>query len=213
MRTDSRYQILPSLLLGFHGTDARTAERVLDGKLELEPSRNEYDWLGHGIYFWEYSPSRAWDFAEEKVRRGEIESPQVIGAVIAPGLCLNLLDSSSLTELRVAFEVLELSKHDLPENVGGEDLYKRYLDCAVIEMAHEIRRTTKSLPPFDTVRGAFWEGRQLYPSAGFKEKNHVQLCVRNRSCIKGYFRPLSERRRLQRRGFYRRGLCSGRGWV
>jgi hypothetical protein len=23
------------------------------------------------------------------------------------------------------------------------------------------------------------EGEELYPSAGFKEKNHVQICIRN----------------------------------
>jgi len=30
-----------------------------------------------------------------------------------------------------------------------------------------------------------WEN----PGAGFKEKNHIQICVRNRNCIKGYFLP------------------------
>jgi hypothetical protein len=42
---------------------------------------------------------------------------------------------------------------------------------------------------FDSVRGVFVEGKELYPSAGFREKNHIQLCIRNPNCIKGYFHP------------------------
>ncbi len=30
------------------------------------------------------------------------------------------------------------------------------------------------------------------PTAGFYTKNHIQLCVRNPDCIKGYFRPLAD---------------------
>jgi hypothetical protein len=40
---------------------------------------------------------------------------------------------------------------------------------------------------FDSVGGVFVEGKELYPSAGFREKNHIQLCIRNPNCIKGYF--------------------------
>ena len=43
-------------------------------------------------------------------------------------------------------------------------------------------------PPFDSVRGVFFEGENLYPNAGFKAKNHIQVCVRNPNCIKGFFR-------------------------
>lgn len=202
MKTGVRYQIMPSLVLGFHGTDETTAERVLAGKAELDHSTNDYDWLGHGIYFWEYSPSRAWEFAQEKRKRRELDSPAVIGAVIAPGTCFNLLESSALAELKNAYDILSLIE-ELPQNEGGEDLYKRHLDCAVIQMAHKLRELSgtgpleqiagvKRLPPYDTVRGAFWEGQHLYPTAGFKQKNHVQLCVRNPSCIKGYFRVLPD---------------------
>jgi len=39
------------------------------------------------------------------------------------------------------------------------------------------------------VKGVFWEGHSLYPNAGFAEKNHIQICVCNPNCIKGYFLP------------------------
>ena len=44
-------------------------------------------------------------------------------------------------------------------------------------------------PAFDSIRGVFFEGDELYPGAGFKEKDHIQICIRNPNCIKGYFLP------------------------
>ncbi len=35
----------------------------------LRPSENDYDWLGHGVYFWENNEQRALQFAEEAARR------------------------------------------------------------------------------------------------------------------------------------------------
>ena len=42
---------------------------------------------------------------------------------------------------------------------------------------------------YDSVRGVFWEGDDLYPGAGFKEKNHIQIAIINPNCIKGFFLP------------------------
>jgi len=55
-------------------------------------------------------------------------------------------------------------------------------------MVHWLNDQSKN-EQYDSVRGVFFEGEDLYPDAGFKEKNHIQICVRNRNCIKGYFLP------------------------
>lgn len=198
---NGHYEILPGLLLGFHGTDHAIVERVLRGECHLEPSKNSYDWLGNGVYFWEYSPQRALDFAIQTSRdgrssKGKINNPAVIGAVIDPGRCLNLLEASALEQVKQSYVALSQSTTELPENIGGIDKRKRHLDCAVIELLHQIRAESlfedeTPLQEYQTVRGAFWEGAELYPNAGFKEKNHVQLVVRDMSCIKGYFLPVS----------------------
>jgi len=57
------YDLLPSFVLGFHGCDEVLAESVFAGKTTLTASQNNYDWLGHGIYFWENNPQRALDYA------------------------------------------------------------------------------------------------------------------------------------------------------
>jgi hypothetical protein len=65
----------------------------------------------------------------------------------------------------------------------------RPLDCAVIEIIHASNRESGK-PEFDTVRGVFFEGDPLYPNAGFREKNHIRICVRTPRSIKGFFRPI-----------------------
>jgi hypothetical protein len=42
---------------------------------------------------------------------------------------------------------------------------------------------------YETVRGAFLEGAPAYPGAGFARESHIQIAVRNPSCILGVFRP------------------------
>ena len=44
---------------------------------------------------------------------------------------------------------------------------------------------------YDTIRAPFLEGRPLYPRAGFRRHNHIQICVRETACLKGYFRPIA----------------------
>lgn len=189
-----------SFVLGYHGCDAALAENVLAGNGSLLASENDYDWLGHGIYFWEHNAQRASEFARESRRRRRgprrmIRRPAVVGAIIDLGLCLNLLDSRSLAFVRGAHgDLVRLHQHaeqSLPSNGFGPDRLLRRLDCAVIEMLHATRQD-RSDPPFETVRAAFVEGSPIYPNAGFHDKTHIQLCVRNVACIRGYFRPLGD---------------------
>ena len=107
--------------------------------------------------------------------------------------CLDLLDYGNLQLLKNGYETLQStsSNSDFPENksVGGiGDLLLRELDCAVIESLHAMREDLQQ-PPFDSIRSVFYEGEELYPNAGFREKDHIQICVRNPNCIKGFFLP------------------------
>ena len=74
-------------VLAFHGCDRTVAESVLSGRTDLLHSENDYDWLGHGIYFWENDPKRAFQYAQfikkhPKRTKTPINEPFVIGAVI-----------------------------------------------------------------------------------------------------------------------------------
>lgn len=197
------YSTRPGLILGFHGCDESIVSDVISGKVSLRNSTNKYDWLGHGVYMWDNSPTRAMEFAEWlKLNPGKskkpIKTPAVIGAVINLGFCLDLLDYQSLSFLKEAHTLLVASSNslgtDMPVNktVGtNKDLILRELDCAVIETLHQFRKDS-DMQDFDSVRGVFSEGEELYTNAGFKEKDHIQICIRNPNCIKGYFYPREE---------------------
>ena len=184
------HRLTSAFILGYHGCDHRVGERLLAGAA-FRPSNNDYDWLGPGIYFWEANPLRGLEFAEEASKRktSNISKPFVIGAVIELGLCLDLTTSTGLDWVRIAHEslvdVTRAAALDLPSN--SKDELRRNLDCAVVRRLHTILETQK-LPAIDTVKGVFTEGEPAYPGAGFREKTHIQIAVRNPRCIKGVFR-------------------------
>ena len=184
------HRLTSSFILGYHGCDRRVGEPLLAGKA-FKPSNNDYDWLGPGIYFWEANPVRGLEFAEEASKRktSNVSKPFVIGAVIELGLCLDLTTSSALDWVRIAYQslvdVTRAAALDLPSN--SKDQLRRNLDCAVVRRLHTILETQK-LPAIDTIKGVFTEGEPVYPGAGFREKTHIQIAVRNSRCIKGVFR-------------------------
>ncbi|HVX86914.1 MAG TPA: hypothetical protein VH253_19175 [Phycisphaerae bacterium] len=195
------YDVLPSFVLGFHGCDRALAERVFAGRTTLRASDNDYDWLGHGVYFWENNPQRALNYARLLKKfpiraKQRIRQPAVVGAIIDPGRCLNLMDAQFIRLLKQSYAHLralhQVAGKPLPRNrpvAGSRDLLLRDLDCAVIETLHSINRE-QGVPPFDSARGAFIEGGPAYPGAGVHDASHIQICVRNPRCIKGYFRVL-----------------------
>jgi len=194
------YSRYGGIIFGFHGCDQSVAKQVINLKQPLKQSNNDYDWLGNGMYFWENSPTRALEYATHlkdnpNKSKNPIKEPAVIGAVLQLGYCFDLLDFENLKLLKEGYDILEESnikaQQPLPKNKKKGDLGElmlRELDCAVIETIHKARKKI-NFQPFDSVRGVFWEGKELYPNAGFREKDHIQICIRNPNCIKGFFLP------------------------
>lgn len=196
---ESLYSRRSNLVIGFHGCDESVVRKVLNGEEDLIASTNDYDWLGNGIYFWENNEARALQWATELAKRkgSSIKKPAVIGAVIDLGYCFDLTDSNYLQELKEAYdafvELCAQAGKEIPQNsvIGNSsDKLIRKLDCSVIQTVHRINRGANKRA-YDSVKGVFWEGNSLYPNAGFAEKNHIQICVCNPNCIKGYFLPRS----------------------
>ena len=106
--------------------------RAIKQGSHLSNSENDYDWLGHGIYFWEGSYDRALEWAKKNPK---VKNPAVIGAFIKLGNCIDLLDSEHLEQVSSTYEILksECKKlgQELPQNkvrVGGIS-FIRELDC------------------------------------------------------------------------------------
>jgi hypothetical protein len=171
-------------VLGYHGCTTEFAESVLRGEVSVadwQMSANPYDWLGNGIYFWEFGPERAREWGQGGV----------VGAVIQLGRCLDLTDTRYTDLLLPVYEdvrrMYRRRRKKPPANRRG----RRDLDCMVI---NELIAVQPEEQRFQTVRGPFLEGSPSFPGSGILRESHIQLAVRDRTCILGVFRPnLSER--------------------
>ncbi|MGN6417715.1 MAG: hypothetical protein ACTHMC_09505 [Pseudobacter sp.] len=101
---------------------------------------------------------------------------------------------------RLSGKILPVNK-DIPNDLNKDRLL-RYLDCTVIEYMHAKMKNETGvtsvipaqsiLPVFDSVRGAFIEGGPAFEGSGIFSKTHIQICIRNPNCIKGFFMPRQE---------------------
>jgi hypothetical protein len=179
------------IVYGYHGCDASVAEALLGGG-KFKESSNDYDWLGRGVYFWEYGPDRAARFAKQQVGWGRAKTPAVVGAVIQLGTCFDLLDTRFTKDLAEAFprlkSTLDASGIELPKNEGKPPDHKlRKADCAVLNWYMSL--TEQENVPYDTVRGSFQEGKPVFDGSLINGESHIQIAVRNPECILGVFRP------------------------
>lgn len=101
------YNGRPNLILGFHGCDESIRDKLLLNPNHIRISQESYDWLGHGMYFWENNYERALLWAKDKKARGTLENPSIIGAIIQLGNCCDLTDSSSISLIKHYYKLLK----------------------------------------------------------------------------------------------------------
>lgn len=201
---DTVYNKRCGLFIGFHGCDKSVRDVLLYNPQDVRLSSNMYDWLGTGFYIWENNYERAYNWAKNN---RNISDPAVIGVTYELGNCLDLMDSDCISVIEEAYKEFEAVNKvlgvGLPQNKDlasdlNHDRLLRNLDCAVINYA--TRKTDalyiedlqnngySKVEPYDTVRGCFTEGNKVF-STEIYEKTHIQVCVRNLNCIKGFFMP------------------------
>ncbi|RZT09817.1 hypothetical protein SAMN05216319_1740 [Duganella sp. CF402] len=191
------------IVVAYHGCDFDTAIQLTgDDYSHLRPSKNPYDWLGEGIYFFEGDGLRAKMFAEAAAEAPHLNltacpilRSYAIGAVIQLGNCLDLTTQAGIEEIKLAYAALEEdlpAGFELPRNrsAGPDDLegILHHLDRAVINHVHG-QRIKFGQPPYDTVRGLFAQGQPVFPTSAIRRLSHIQIAVRNADCILGYFHP------------------------
>ena len=116
--------------------------------------------------------------------------------MIQLGHCFDLLDTGYTRQIAIIAEELKETLRQqgrtLPQNqkAAGEDYdwLKRDRDCFVLNWGLPVLGDRLGRA-FQTVRGVFQEGPPAFPGAGIKLKSHIQITVRDPSCIIGYFRP------------------------
>ena len=160
---------------GYHGTTTHAAASILREGFQI--SRNAYDWLGDGVYFFQDAPARAWEWAT--THHGT--EAAVIGALIRLEDCMDLLDiqwAPVLAEAHDAFLTqLKRANLPLPRQTSGA----HRLDRAVINYAVGILAEQGVV--IRAVRGAFSEGSPVFPRSALFDLAHVQIAIRDASLI------------------------------
>ena len=190
----------PRFVFGYHGCLEPLASDLLAGRKTVADwpvSRNRWDWLGEGIYFWEHGPARAMLWAEEKAKRASAKGrkrvePAVVGAVIALGNddVFDMMDVRFAPVLRKAFVAMDATfakaGRKMPAN-ETKDRQRHFLDCIIINSLFAIDEIREQ---YNVVRGAWEEGEPAFPGSTIKEQTHIQLAIRNPRVIQGLFKPV-----------------------
>jgi hypothetical protein len=159
-------------LVGYHGTSRQTADHLVDGG-PFTASTNDDDWLGHGIYFWEYAPLQAWAWAERRYGT----HAAVVGAMIRLGRCLDLLDPQNLSYVDAAHQKLQALGRALPNNANTH----KFLDCVVFNYLYDqfgdLGYNIESCRAVYVVMAA-GKLERLWTRSGVFRNGHIQLCIR-----------------------------------
>lgn len=172
-------------VVGFHGTTLETAKRIVSGETTFRVSRNDDDWLGHGIYFWEYAPQQAWAWARKRYAlRTRIA---VVGAMIRLRNCFDLLEPDNVRTLLAVRTQMERDREEAGERPFRKNARaKKYYDCLVFEYAYALFQSQEN--PVDSISAVYAPSNsssRLWKSSWISQDAHIQICVRNPSCILG----------------------------
>jgi hypothetical protein len=161
--------------IGFHGTSAEAAQRILASGFEI--SRNEYDWLGDGTYFFQDAPARALEWACQRFG----DDAAVIGAEIDLEDCIDLLDIPWHAEVARAYPRFraELDQRGLPlprQSTGAHRLDRDVINHLIGLLGNEGLMV-------NCVRAAFTEGEPAFPGSALLNRSHVQIAARTPHAI------------------------------
>jgi hypothetical protein len=176
-------------VIGYHGTKLSVAMDIVKRKRRFKYSQNRDDWLGHGIFFWEYAPQQAYWWAERRKRRQKWDEPiAILGSMIRLGFCFDLLDPYNVMYLKQIFEEYVNTQlaagQPLPKNAN----HYKFLDCAVFQYAYAAIENFEGQQPADSARAVYvptGEDKRVWERSWITNGAHIQICVRNTACILG----------------------------
>ncbi len=171
-------------VVGYHGTRLETARKIVLRKTDFRWSRNEDDWLGHGVYFWEHAPKQALAWARQRYAKGA--KIAVVGAMIRLGRCFDLLEPSNVEVLRGFGEDHDRAARDAGSSVRQNANARKFRDCSVFEYA--TAALDEAGVDVESVRAVFVPSGardRVWTRSGLFRGAHIQLCVRHRKNILG----------------------------
>lgn len=161
--------------IGYHGTSVHAALRIL--ATGFESSRNDYDWLGDGAYFFQDAPHRAMEWARQRFG----PDAAVVAAEIDLEDCIDLLDIQWHDGVRHAYggfcAVYDSWSRPLPrQSTGAHRLDRGVLNYLVQLLVNQGEKV-------HAIRASFGEGEPLFPGSALLDRSHVQIAVREPKAI------------------------------
>ena len=178
-------------VIGYHGTKLSVARKIVNRERGFQKSENRDDWLGHGVYFWEYAPQQALWWAERRKKRHQWKEPiAILASMIRLGFCFDLLDPRNIEYLVTVHKAYtatcQASDKDIPENFNN----RKYLDCEVFQYAYAAIESDpeSEITRIDSARAVYvpsGNGKRIWKRSWITIDSHIQICVRNPACILG----------------------------
>ncbi len=98
----------------------------------VRAERDDDDWLGHGICFWEYAPQQAFLWATQRQRsKGWDDEIAVVASMIRLGFCLDLLDPENVKDIGYYHRAYQKTISESPELGSSNVMSRKRLNCAV----------------------------------------------------------------------------------
>lgn len=181
----------------YHGTTKELADKILVER-RFKISRNPYDWLGAGVYFYQDAPIKALAWADrfsvKSEKRGTV--PVVLEVDLDLGSVFDLFLPESHQILKEAYELTGVrgsgrgQLRPVLRNHKGERfrlfssvpvsstefLGNNYVDAMTIRRALSLIADAEGSTP-KCVRQFFWEGQELYAGSYFFDHSNIQLCI------------------------------------
>jgi hypothetical protein len=174
-------------IVGYHGTRLSVARAIVNRSRTFKFSRNRDDWLGHGIYFWEYAPQQAYWWAERRKARQNWNEPiAILASMIRLGFCFDLLDPYNVKYLKEIHEEYRATAagRAIPANAN----HRKFLDCAVFQYAYAVIENSGEGSAVDSSRAVYvptGDEKRIWKRSWVSDGAHIQVCVRNSGCILG----------------------------
>jgi len=197
----TQYEDYHRTVVGYHGTGLTAALRIVTRVDGFRWSERDYDWLGRGIYFWEYGPKQALKFAKIRQRQYEekkdktpedlrraTEPLAVVACMIRLGFCLDLTEPEHVEHLGRIFDSYKESMAQAGAPLPKNSRKYRRLDRAVFEYAYKVLKESEPSSTVDTARGIYVStdgDHRVWPGSWISRDTHIQLCVRNPASLLG----------------------------
>lgn len=182
-----RFEDYHRTVIGYHGTKRSVALSIVQGETGFAWSENKTDWLGHGVYFWEYAPQQAWRWADHlRQKRNWGEEVAVVGSMIRLASCFDLLDPYNVECLEDLYAQYEADVQLTGAHPKRNYNHRKHLDCAVFQFAYASLESVGQ--PVDTCRAVYvptGSGSRVWKRSWLTKEAHIQICVRNEACILG----------------------------